>query len=34
MERLTREQMVTEFGEPGVENPMLLELIAVDPATD
>lgn len=34
MERLTREQMVTEFGEPGVENPMLLDLIAVDPATD
>jgi hypothetical protein len=34
MERLTREQMVTEFGEPGVENPMLLDLISVDPATD
>jgi hypothetical protein len=34
MERLTREQMVNEFGEPGVENPMLLDLIAVDPATD
>ena len=34
MERLTREQMVTEFGEPGVENAMLLDLIAVDPATD
>ena len=34
MERMTREQMVSEFGEPGVENPMLLDLIAVDPATD
>jgi hypothetical protein len=34
VERLTREQMVGEFGEPGVENPMLLDLIAVDPATD
>ena len=34
MERLTREQMVTEFGEPGVENAMLLDLISVDPATD
>ena len=34
MERMTREQMVNEFGEPGVENAMLLDLIAVDPATD
>ena len=34
MERMTRDQMVNEFGEPGVENPMLLDLIAVDPATD
>ena len=34
MERMTREQMVSEFGEPGVENPMLLDLISVDPATD
>jgi hypothetical protein len=34
MERMTRDQMVNEFGEPGVENPMLLDLIGVDPATD
>ena len=34
MERMTRDQMVNEFGEPGVENPMLLDLITVDPATD
>ena len=26
--------MVTEFGEPGVQNPMLLDLITVDPASD
>jgi len=34
MERMTRDQMVNEFGEPGVENAMLLDLISVDPATD
>jgi hypothetical protein len=27
---MTREQMVAEFGEPGVENPKLLDLITVD----
>jgi hypothetical protein len=33
MERMTREQMVAEFGAPGVENPKLLDLVTVDPAT-
>ena len=27
---MTREQMVAEFGEPGVENAKLLDLITVD----
>ena len=31
MERMTREQMVAEFGEPGVENPKIMDLITVDP---
>lgn len=30
---MTREQMVSEFGEPGVENPTLLDLVTVDPTT-
>jgi hypothetical protein len=30
---MTREQMVQEFGEPGVENPGLLDLITVDPTS-
>ena len=34
MERLTKEQMVAEFGEPGVQNPMILDLITLDGATD
>jgi hypothetical protein len=33
MERMTREQMVAEFGAPGVENPKLLDLVTVDAAT-
>src|SRR5436305_1210009 len=33
MERMTREQMEAEFGAPGVENPKLLDLITVDPAS-
>ena len=32
-ERMTREQMVAEFGEPGVQNPMIVDLIELDPAT-
>ena len=31
---MTREQMIAEFGAPGVENPMVMDLITVDPATD
>ena len=31
---MTREQMVAEFGTPGVENPMLMDLVTVDPTTD
>jgi hypothetical protein len=34
MEPMTREQMVAEFGEPGVENPKLMDLIELDPASD
>jgi hypothetical protein len=33
MERMTREQMVAEFGEPGVENPMIMDLISADAAS-
>jgi uncharacterized protein DUF6572 len=31
---MTREQMVAEFGEPGVQNPTIVDLIDVDRATD
>jgi hypothetical protein len=30
---MTRQQMVAEFGEPGVENPMMMDLIERDAAT-
>jgi hypothetical protein len=30
---MTREQMVAEFGEPGVQNPSVIDLITVDPAS-
>jgi hypothetical protein len=30
---MTREQMVAEFGEPGVENPKVVDLITVDAAS-
>jgi hypothetical protein len=33
MEKMTRDQMVSEFGAPGVENPMVLDLITTDPAS-
>lgn len=33
MERMTRQQMIAEFGEPGVQNPMLMDLITADAAT-
>ena len=29
-QQMTREQMVAEFGEPGVQNPSVIDLIAVD----
>ena len=34
MEPITREQMVAEFGEPGVQNPKIMDLIELDPASD
>jgi hypothetical protein len=34
VDRMTREQMVAEFGEPGVHNPQTLDLITRDPAAD
>jgi hypothetical protein len=30
---MTREQMVAEFGEPGVENAKIMDLVTVDPAS-
>ncbi|MBM3770691.1 MAG: hypothetical protein FJW27_05275 [Acidimicrobiia bacterium] len=30
---MTREQMIAEFGEPGVQNPMIVDLIAWDSAS-
>jgi hypothetical protein len=30
---MTREQMIAEFGRPGVENPTILDLVTTDPAT-
>ncbi len=34
MERMTRQQMVAEFGEPGVQNPTVMDLITVDAVSD
>jgi hypothetical protein len=34
LERMNREQMLAEFGAPGVENPKVVDLITVDKATD
>jgi len=31
---MTREQMVAEFGEPGVQNPMIVDLLELDPVAD
>jgi hypothetical protein len=31
---MQREQMIAEFGEPGVQNPMILDLVSVDAETD
>lgn len=33
MERMTREQLLEEFGAPGVQNPRVLDLVTVDPAS-
>ena len=33
MEKITREQMLSEFGAPGVENSKVVDLISVDPAS-
>lgn len=33
VERMTRDQMVAEFGGPGVENPAIIDLISLDSAT-
>lgn len=33
MERMSREQLVAEFGEPGVQNPMIVDLIELDPVS-
>ena len=30
---MTKEQMIAEFGAPGVENPMIMDLITTDPAS-
>lgn len=32
MERITRQQLVEEFGEPGVQNPAVVDLITPDRA--
>ncbi len=31
---MTRESMIAEFGAPGVQNPMVMDLITLDTATD
>lgn len=33
MEQMTREEWIAEFGEPGVENPNIVDLIEVDSAS-
>ena len=33
MEKMTKDQMLAEFGAPGVENPQVLDLITSDPAS-
>jgi len=34
VEKITRDQMLSEFGAPGVENSKVIDLISVDSATD
>jgi hypothetical protein len=33
VEKITREQMLSEFGGPGVENAKVIDLISLDPAS-
>jgi hypothetical protein len=33
VEKITQAEMLAEFGGPGVENPKVVDLISVDPAT-
>ena len=33
VEKITKAQMLAEFGEPGVENPKVVDLIGVDPTS-
>ena len=34
LDKLTREQMIAEFGETGVQNPAVVDLITLDKASD
>jgi hypothetical protein len=34
VEQITKEQLLAEFGEPGVQNPAIIDLIATDPVSD
>jgi hypothetical protein len=34
LDKLTREQMIAEFGDTGVQNPAVMDLITVDRASD
>jgi hypothetical protein len=34
LEQLTREQMIAEFGDTGVQNPAVIDLITLDRASD
>jgi hypothetical protein len=34
LDKLTKEQMVTEFGDTGVQNPMIIDLITLEKASD
>ena len=34
MDKLTREQMIAEFGDTGVQNPAVVDLITLDKASD
>jgi len=34
MTKMTRDELVAEFGQPGVENAKIIDLITVDPATE